>query len=184
MTTNQLASSAAHGREGRIGKAADALFFRRRPLSEMDRDDAQRQRTGRATAPHATCVVVDDHPAVLGTVGDVLEQSGFSVVGRARTSAEGREKIGRRRPTVAVIEVQLPDGSGIDLARELRRSFPQTNVVLYGGSADAALLSEALDAGARGVVLKDASLAELVRAVERAVSGETYVDPALSEGRE
>ena len=146
----------------------------------MDLDDAQRQGPGRASGPHATCVVVDDHPAVLGTVGDLLEQSGFSVVGRARTAAEGTEKIERRAPTVAVVDVQLPDGSGIELARALRSTAPQTNVILYTGCGHESLVSEALEAGARGIVLKGAPLADLVRAIETVASGGTYFDPALS----
>jgi DNA-binding NarL/FixJ family response regulator len=150
----------------------------------MDREDAQRHRPGRTPAPHATCVVVDDHPAVLGTVADLLEASGFSVVGRARTAAEGKEKIERRAPTVAVVDVCLPDTSGIDLARELRETVPETAVILYTGSGDTSLVLDAFDAGARGIVLKDASLADLVRAVETVARGETYVDPTLAGLRE
>lgn len=152
-----------------------------KPLSSVERGDSRHER--RASAPHATCIVVDDHPVVLGAVCDALAASGFSVVGRARTAAEGKTKIERRIPTVAVIDVRLRDGNGIDLTRELRRSVPETRIILYTGDGDAALLAEAFGAGARGVVLKNASLSDLVRAVETVVRGETYVDPAVERAR-
>jgi DNA-binding NarL/FixJ family response regulator len=117
----------------------------------------------------------------MGTVCDVLAESGFNVVGRARSAAEGKAKIERRLPTVAIVDILLSDGSGIDLTRELRRSAAQTSVILYIDHGDGALLSEALQAGARGVVLKDAPLTNLVRAIETVASGETYVDPGLAD---
>jgi DNA-binding NarL/FixJ family response regulator len=68
------------------------------------------------------------------------------------------------------------------LTRELRGSFPQTKIILYTGDGDAALL-EAFGAGAHGVVLRNASLSDLVRAVETVVRGEAYVDPAVGQAR-
>jgi two-component system, NarL family, response regulator DevR len=148
----------------------------------MDHIDAQRQRFERVPAPDVTCVVVDDHPAVLGTVCDLIASSGFNVVGRARTVAEGKTKIERREPTIAIVDVRLPDGSGTDLTRELKQSAPTTGVIIYTSLGDPSLVAEALDAGARGYVLKDSPLSDLVRALETVASGETYVDPALASG--
>jgi DNA-binding NarL/FixJ family response regulator len=135
---------------------------------------------GRATAPNVTCIVVDDHPVVLGTVADLIAQSGFTVIGRARTAVEGRMKIERRQPTVAVVDLRLTDGSGLDLTRELQRVAPATAVILYASDAPEPLVSEALAAGARGIVLKGEPLSDLVRALETVSSGGTYIDPRLS----
>jgi two-component system, NarL family, response regulator DevR len=148
----------------------------------MDHIDAQRQRFERLPAPDVSCVVVDDHPAVLGTVCDVIASSGFNVVGRARTLAEGKRKIERRRPTIAILDVRLPDGCGIDLARELKQTAPATGVVIYTSLGDPSLVSKALEAGVRGFVVKDSPLSGLVRALETAASGGTYVDPAVASG--
>ncbi len=74
----------------------------------------------------------------------------------------------------------MPGLSGIEIARQIARSSPDTAVILYTAFGDRALLTEALDAGARGFVLKEAPLAEVVRAVELVAGGRTYVDPVLA----
>ena len=74
----------------------------------------------------------------------------------------------------------MPGQSGIEVARLVARTAPDTAVILYTAFGDRALLTEALDAGARGFVLKEAPLAEVVRAVELVASGRTYVDPVLA----
>lgn len=127
-----------------------------------------------------TCLVADDHPAVLGAVGDVLAAHGIDVTSRARDGREALEKIETRRPRVALLDIRMPGMSGIEIARKVGRTAPDTAVLLYTGLADQALLTEALDAGVRGFVLKEAPLPDLVRAVETVAAGGTYVDPVLA----
>jgi DNA-binding NarL/FixJ family response regulator len=74
----------------------------------------------------------------------------------------------------------MPGHSGIEVARRIGKSAPQTAVILYTAFGERALLTEAMDAGARGFVLKEAPLTEVVRAVELVASGRTYVDPVLA----
>jgi DNA-binding NarL/FixJ family response regulator len=74
----------------------------------------------------------------------------------------------------------MPRLSGVEVARRASRSSPSTAVILYSGYGDKALLIEALDAGARGFVLKEAPLVDLHRAIEVVARGETYVDPVLA----
>lgn len=127
-----------------------------------------------------TCVVADDHPAMLAAVGDILEGSGVQVVGRAADGEEALARIVELRPRVAVIDVRMPRLSGIAVAIQATAASPETGVVFYTAFGDRALLSEALDAGARGFVLKEAPLSDLVRAVQGVAAGETYVDPVLA----
>ena len=127
-----------------------------------------------------TCLVADDHPAVVEAVADVLEQNGIDVVGRARDGEEALAKLEAARPRVALLDLRMPGLSGIEVARRIARSSPKTAVILYTAFGDRALLTEALDAGARGFVLKEAPLAEVVRAVELVAGGKTYVDPVLA----
>jgi DNA-binding NarL/FixJ family response regulator len=127
-----------------------------------------------------TCVVADDHPAMLAAVGDVLERSGVEVVGRAADGEGALARIAELRPRVALIDIRMPRLSGIDVAARAAAVSPQTSVVFYTAFGDRALLSDALDAGARGFVLKEAPLVDLVRAVRRVAAGETYVDPVLA----
>jgi DNA-binding NarL/FixJ family response regulator len=130
--------------------------------------------------PSFTCVVVDDHPALVEAIARVLEQHGLEVLGRAGSGEEGLELVRRYRPRVAIVDIRMPGMSGIELAREASRTVAETAVVLYTGYGDRALVIEALDAGARGFVLKEAPLDDLVRAVRSAAAGGTYVDPVLA----
>jgi DNA-binding NarL/FixJ family response regulator len=127
-----------------------------------------------------TAVVADDHPALLSAVCDVFTEHGIEVVGRARDGQEALAKIEARKPRVALVDIRMPRLGGIEVAIRARIASPETGLIFYTGYGDRALLSEALDAGARGFVLKEAPLSDLVRAVELVARGETYVDPVLA----
>ena len=127
-----------------------------------------------------TCIVADDHPAVLEAVAEFLGHGGVEVVGRARDGEEALEKIESRKPLVALVDVRMPKLGGIELARRSQRSTPETAVLLYTGYGDRALLTEALDAGVKGFVLKEAPMDDLLRAVRAVAGGSTYVDPVLA----
>jgi DNA-binding NarL/FixJ family response regulator len=127
-----------------------------------------------------TCIVADDHPAMVEAVAEMLAESGLSVVGRARDGEDALAKIEARQPDVALIDVRMPRLGGVDVARRAAASAPNTAIILYTAYGDRALLTEALDAGARGFVLKEAPLTDLARAVELVAQGGTYVDPVLA----
>jgi DNA-binding NarL/FixJ family response regulator len=127
-----------------------------------------------------TCVVADDHPAVLEAVAEFLVQGGIEVIARARDGEEALERIEQRKPLVALVDVRMPKLGGIELTRRAQRSTPDTSMLLYTGYGDRALLTEALDAGVRGFVLKEAPMDDLLRAVQSVASGGTYVDPVLA----
>jgi DNA-binding NarL/FixJ family response regulator len=127
-----------------------------------------------------TCIVADDHPAMVEAVSDVLTESGVAVVGRARDGEDAIAKIDARQPDVALIDIRMPRLGGIEVARRAATSSPKTAIILYTAYGDRALLTEALDAGARGFVLKEAPLADLARAIELVARGGTYVDPVLA----
>lgn len=127
-----------------------------------------------------SCLVADDHPAVVEAVADVLEENGIEIAARARDGHEAAQRIEATQPRVALLDLRMPGLSGIEVARRVGRSSPETAVILYTAFGDRALLTEAMDAGARGFVLKEAPLAEVVRAVELVAAGRTYVDPVLA----
>ena len=128
----------------------------------------------------ATVVVADDHPAMLTAVTHTLARAGFRVVGRAGDGREAVAMIEREQPRVALVDMRMPHLTGIQVARAVAASAPQTDFVLYTAFGDRALLADALEVGARGFVLKEAPLEDLVRAVARVASGEAYVDPVLA----
>jgi DNA-binding NarL/FixJ family response regulator len=125
-------------------------------------------------------VVADDHPAVLRSVCDVLTDAGIDVVGRASNGEEALAKIETAKPALAVVDVRMPRLSGIEIAAQTARVSPDTGIILYTAYGDRALLTEALDVGVRGFVLKEAPMVDLVRAAEIVAAGSLYVDPVLA----
>ena len=137
-------------------------------------------KNGDVTSARAECVIADDHPAVLDAVSSFLEKRGITVVVRARDGEQALARIEEQAPRVALLDIRMPGASGIEIARKIARVSPNTAVILYTGFGDRDLLTEALDAGVRGFLLKEAPLDVLVRAVETVAAGGTYVDPVLA----
>jgi DNA-binding NarL/FixJ family response regulator len=127
-----------------------------------------------------TCVVADDHPALVKGVSLLLGAEGIEVVATANHGEEALRLIELHAPSVAILDLIMPGLGGIEIARLAGRSRPATATILYTGHAERELLVEALDAGARGFVLKEAPLSDLVRAVVLAAGGQIYVDPVLA----
>lgn len=117
---------------------------------------------------------------MLEAVAEFLVESGIEVVGRAVDGEEALAHIERLRPDIALVDVRMPRLSGIELTRRARSSTPGTAVLLYTGYGDRALLSEGLDAGVAGFVLKEAPIDDLLRAIRAVAAGGTYVDPVLA----
>jgi two-component system nitrate/nitrite response regulator NarL len=124
-----------------------------------------------------TCVIADDHPAVLDSVSRVLSSHGINIVAQVRDGEDAIRAIEEHKPQVAVVDLRMPGMSGIAVARRVAR---QTAMILYTGYSDRTLLIEALDAGVRGFVLKEAPLADVSRAIETVAKGDVYVDPVLA----
>jgi DNA-binding NarL/FixJ family response regulator len=125
-------------------------------------------------------VVVEDHPSVRFGLELLFQKNGFRVIGSAGSFAAGSAMIAARRPDVAVVDIELGDGSGTALARANAAGDPPIPVVLYTGHVDQQVLEEAVDSGAQGVVLKTSPLEDLTRAVRTAAAGGTFVDQAVS----
>lgn len=123
-----------------------------------------------------TCVVADDHPAVLDSLARVLEEAGYDVVGQVRDGETAANEISTHEPTVAILDMRIPGLDGIAIARRVR---DKTGVIIYTGFSDSSLLLEALDVGVRGFVLKEAPLDDLLRAIETVARGGVYIDPVL-----
>src|SRR3954466_908707 len=109
-------------------------------------------------------VIVDDHEALREGLVAMLGHGGMEVVGAAGNVAAGVDLVEHADPDVAIIDIRLPDGSGIDLTRDLVAVRPALGVLLYTGDSDADLLASGLDSGARGYALKAGSMDELVLA--------------------
>ena len=136
--------------------------------------------TSEAHAP-ITCLIADDHPAILDSLSRYLETDGrIEVVGQASDGATAFAKLEQLRPDIAVVDVHMPSLNGVELIRSLREGGIETRVILYSGQGDRALVIEALDAGAEGFVKKGGPLSDLPRAVRIVAEGGTFVDAELA----
>ncbi len=124
-------------------------------------------------------VIIDDHEALREGLAVLLRQGGMEVVAAAANVAAGMDVVEHAEPDVAIVDIRLPDGNGIELTRRLLGRTPDLGVILYTGDSDFELLYDGLDSGARGYALKAGSIDELLLAVQRVAAGGTYVDPRL-----
>ena len=126
-----------------------------------------------------TCLLADDHPALIAAVSAYLSASGFEIVGPAPDGRRAVELAATARPQVALVDYRMPYLAGVRLVRALREASPATRVAVYTADGDELLAESVLEAGASGIILKEAPLADLLRALETVLSGRTYVDPTL-----
>jgi DNA-binding NarL/FixJ family response regulator len=130
--------------------------------------------------PIARCVLADDHPGLVAAVGDYLVEQGYDIVARANDGLSALAHIERERPELALVDYRMPRCSGAELVRRIKETSPDTRVAVYTAEADDRVVTEALGAGAHGVVLKEAPLPDLVRALASIARGRPYVDPGLA----
>ena len=127
-------------------------------------------------------LVVDDHEVVRQGLVSLLERrEHFQVVAEAGTAAEAVEMARKFEPDLVVMDVRLPDGSGIEACREIRAEFPATRVVILTSYPDEEAVLSAIIAGASGYLLKQIRGRDLVSALESVGRGESLLDPAVTE---
>ena len=136
-----------------------------------------------------TCLIVDDHEVVREGLRLSLSRAPhIRIVGEAADGASAVALAERRLPDVVLMDVRMPDMDGLEVTQKLLEAVPTTNVLMFTAYSERALLTRALESGARGYILKEASHATLVRAIEKVAEGGSYVDPGLMpaflEGRD
>ena len=126
------------------------------------------------------CLIADDHPALTSAVSAFLADSGFEIVGPVPDGRRAVTLATEEQPELALVDYRMPRLAGTELVRELREAAPATRIVVYTADGDEDLAHEVLDAGAVALVLKEAPLSDLVRALEAALAGSSYLDPAVA----
>jgi DNA-binding NarL/FixJ family response regulator len=127
-------------------------------------------------------LLVDDHEVLrLGLRTLFTESGGFEVVGEAGTMAEGINAAAKLMPDVVLMDVRLPDGSGVQACREIRTARPETRVVFLTSYADEDAVLQTILAGAYGFLLKEVSSEELIRAMKTVAAGRSILDPAVTQ---
>ncbi len=126
-------------------------------------------------------LIVDDHEVVRIGLGAVLDLTpGMKVVGQARSKADAITQCRRTKADVVLLDIRLPDGSGIDAAREILSAHPNIRILFLTSFADEHTVLEAILSGAQGYVLKDIASAALIRAIKTVAAGQPLIDPRLT----
>ncbi|MBI3028059.1 MAG: response regulator transcription factor [Candidatus Rokubacteria bacterium] len=127
-------------------------------------------------------LLVDDHEVVrVGLRSLVARERGMEVVGEAAAAAEAVAGASRLRPDVVVMDVRLPDQSGVEACREIRSADPAVKVIMLTSYADEEAVFNSILAGASGYLLKQIRGQELVRAIEAVAAGQSLLDPTVTQ---
>jgi len=126
--------------------------------------------------------VVDDHTIVREGLKKILSlESDFSVVGEAGSSQRALEVVETEHPDILLLDISLPDRSGLDIIHDLRRRFPQMGILVLTMHPEQMLAVRSLKAGASGYLNKDAAAEELVQAVRRIHAGGRYITQSVAD---
>jgi two-component system, NarL family, response regulator NreC len=129
-----------------------------------------------------TIVLADDHPVVRRGMQALLEaEKDFSIVGIAAEGLETVRLVERWKPDVVVLDLMMPGLSGLEVLRIIRERSPRTRVVILSMYSSAAFVTQALQHGATGYVLKGSSEEDLVRATREAAAGRRFLSPPVTE---
>ena len=134
-----------------------------------------------AVSPIIRVFLLDDHEIVRRGIADLLAgEADIDVVGEAGTAAEALARIPAVRPDVAVLDARLPDGSGIDVCREIRSARPETQCIILTSYDDDDAIFAAVMAGAAGYLLKEVRGLSLVEAIRQVAQGKSLLDPSVT----
>ncbi len=129
-----------------------------------------------------TVLLVDDHEVVrVGLRSLLTRERRIEVIGEAGNAAEAIAQAARLRPQVVVMDVRLPDRSGVEACREIRSADPNVRMLMLTSYADEEAVFSSIVAGASGYLLKQIRGQELVRAIESVAAGQSLLDPAVTQ---
>jgi DNA-binding NarL/FixJ family response regulator len=138
-------------------------------------------RPSAAAAPGVLRVVIaDDHPFYRQGLARLLEHSGVEVVGQAANGVAAIELVERCAPDVAVVDLNMPGMSGVEVTRRLNERMPASRVLVVSVSAQEDDVTEAILAGASGYVLKDGPVEEVIAGIQAAAAGESLLSPRIA----
>jgi two-component system response regulator NreC len=125
-------------------------------------------------------VLADDHVLVRQGLKSLLEREGFQVVAEAGDGQQAVQDVQSHRPDIAIMDISMPVRNGVDAARELALCAPQTKTILLTQHDEEQYVSEAIDAGVKGYVLKSQVARDLIHAIREVSKGQVYLSPGVS----
>jgi two-component system nitrate/nitrite response regulator NarL len=126
-------------------------------------------------------LLADDHPVVRKGIRSCLSDLDLEIVGEAVDGQEAMEKVRELNPDIVLMDIDMPKMNGLDATRLLRKEKPDTRVLILSVHSNKHYVLQIIQSGAQGYVLKDASPAELVRAIESVFDGEAFFSPDISQ---
>ena len=126
-------------------------------------------------------LIVDDHPVVLSGFRSLFASDNTVKIEEATDAKSGHRAYLARKPDVTVIDIKLPDVSGFELMRRIRKDDPEARIIMFSMTDDPALVVHAIDMGARGYVWKGDDPRMLVKAVRKVAAGDNFISPQLAE---
>ncbi len=133
-------------------------------------------------AEETRVMIVDDHEVVREGLRSLLRRrQELAIVGEADSVASAIEEARKTEPDVVIMDIRLPDGSGVEACREIRAERPDTKVLMLTSYADEEAVFASIMAGAIGYLLKQTSTKTLIEAIGRAMQGESLLDPAVTQ---
>ena len=126
-------------------------------------------------------LLVDDHPMIAAALEMLLRETDYELLERARTVAEAVKQIAKLKPELLLLDVHLPDGSGLDVLRKLSVGRARLKVILLTAGMDDSQLLSAQDLRPEGMVLKTSDPGLLLECMDAVVSGQPWIDPEIVE---
>jgi DNA-binding NarL/FixJ family response regulator len=125
-------------------------------------------------------VIADDHPLSREGIRQFLQMEGeIEVIGEASNGRELLALLETCSPDVALVDTRMPEMGGVEAAKEIKERFPRVRVLMLSAFDDRDVVIKALDAGARGYILKDRDAHNLIEAVQAVLDGQVIVDPQV-----
>jgi two-component system nitrate/nitrite response regulator NarP len=126
-------------------------------------------------------LIADDHPMIRTAIEALLRETPFEIAGSAASGAQALERVAELKPDLVLLDLQMPEGSGMDVLRTLRSSANGPRVVVLTAAIEDSLLMEARALKVDGIVLKNSDPAYLIDCLESVRGGKSWIDPELRE---
>lgn len=146
----------------------------------MNTNPGSRARAVEPPLHRISIVIADDHPLFRKGLCDLIRETPrFRLLGEASNGEDAERMIRELRPDIAVLDVEMPRASGLDVARRLLESEPGIAVIILTMYTEESIFNRAIDAGVKGYILKDSATSDILLAIERVAGGEYYFSPTL-----
>lgn len=133
-------------------------------------------------SPKTRILIIDDHPLFREGIKTILNKDHrFEIIDEAGTGREGVEKAGRLKPEVVLVDISLPDETGMEVTRKIRGQLPNVRIMILSMHSKIDYIVEAFQAGATGYVVKESAAERLAQGIEAVTAGEYFLDSSISQ---